>query len=95
MKDPLRLNRPRGNLERLFLDMGIELPVMIALKELPKYTGGMISTKTFFNILSDPNQPSPPTIKLGRRTGITREALIEWLRSTGRLTINNKTNKAK
>lgn len=74
----------------IYEQLHTEWPPIMAINEIGKYTGGLLAPKTLFNILSDCNQESPPTIKIGRRRGITKQALLNWLKSTGRLNVINQ-----
>ena len=53
------------------------LPPIIARHDIEKYLGGLISKGYLQNL--DCEGKGPERIKVGRKVGYTREALVTWL----------------
>lgn len=57
------------------------LPPLISRTEVPKLTGGLISTGRLANL--DCLGQGPRSIRCGRKIAYTRDAFIAWMRSRG------------
>ncbi len=55
-----------------------ELPAVVARSEIKKRLGGMVSVGHMANL--DSAGLGPPRVRLGRRVGYPRDALLDWLR---------------
>jgi len=53
------------------------LPPIIARVEVPRYAPGLISVGRLANL--DSEGKGPRTIKIGRKTGYTRQDFIAWI----------------
>lgn len=60
-----------------FANLLTNLPPIIARHDIGKYLGGLVSKGYLQNL--DSEGRGPQRIKIGRKVGYTREALVEWL----------------
>lgn len=62
-----------------YTELERSLPPILSRSEVPKLTGGLISSGRLANL--DSEGKGPRSIRLGRKIGYTRSDFISWMRS--------------
>lgn len=81
--------RCHDQLEFFFEQLHKELPVIFARHKIGELTGGALHPRTLANLMSEGGVESPPSFKVGRTVTFERTSFIQWLKSSGKVKVNN------